>query len=234
MRALYLAHLRPSLGLWRPFRGPCTNSDFWPLTSSSSWMRGGKWEGEMQRVHEALNFLGAPVGFLTERMVEHNKVPRETKLIVVPRARFVSRRAVATLRGLSKGSISILEAFLGPHCFAFDPWGRRSLSRMEPALVPQVISSGAGWTSRPCGRFEADKDYRPKRQSPWGVEWKAVRDGKTTLLYFVNLTERPLGLSLTAQAAGVNLLTGERLRLGRFEAEPLRPVLLRVKRTWRG
>jgi beta-galactosidase len=158
----------------------------------------------LRDAYEALNFLGVSIGFVTERQLAEGTVSADTKLIIVPNARYVADETVSALRAARGRGVQV--ALLDDQSLTFTPTGRprgdssipgvlvapRGEPRQEQAVLARWLTA-AGIAAE----LEAlDGDGRPA----WGVEARTARRGDERLAYLVNLMREPVTVRLRAGA----------------------------------
>ncbi|NTV12471.1 MAG: hypothetical protein HGA96_00825 [Desulfobulbaceae bacterium] len=187
--------------------------------------------------YEAANGLDAPVGFITDAMIQAGQLT-EAKLLLVPAARFVQAEVLAKIRDFAGqgGRVVLLGDSL-----TVDEYGRphgdrqlrpganvRQLDRAgarELATVFEQIYQAAG-INRPVRAL--GKDGKPA----WPVECRtALVEGKR-ITYLIGLNKEPLPIRLVGRQpvrGWEELISQEKGTGGEFVLKPLEVRLLRLE-----
>lgn len=150
--------------------------------------------------YEALNFVGVAIGLVTERQLAESGVPPDTRLLVVPNARYVEDTTLTALRAARRRGVRI--GVIGGQSLTCQPTGgARSGSAVSGAEVVSIGSPQAHlahfdrWIREAGirrGLLAVGSDGAPA----WGVEVRTAREGDRRLAYLVNLTRQTAQVSL--------------------------------------
>jgi hypothetical protein len=154
----------------------------------------------LRDAYEALNFLGVPIGFVTERQLAEGGVPTDTRLVIVPAARYVEDSTVAALRGAAKRGVKI--AILGDQSLTAVPTGGPRVDATVAGSEHLALSDPQTYHPRFDAWMRAagiqrdllalGADGRPA----WGIEVRTASQGGQRLAYLVNLMREPVRVSL--------------------------------------
>jgi hypothetical protein len=201
------------------------------LYSVASIVNDPEYLGALDRAYTALNFSGLSIGFRSERQVAAGEWG-ETRLLLVPRARFVPPAVRAEIaRWASAGGSVVL---LGPECLGSDPY-RRPFSGALAAAIPGVVLADVPEAAdlrqallpslRAADCMPAVGLADASGSMPWGVEWRCAEFAGQPLLNLVNLTREPQTVHLGAPGTRWrDLIAGGPLPSAIVLA-PMKPVL---------
>ena len=212
---------------------------FWSLASV---VQGETHAAALNSAYRAANFLGVPLGFVTERQLERyaagGDVPlplREARAIVVPAVTHLPAASLAGLRRFAedrRGHVLRLG-----ECFVGDEYGRARAtvadvgirSTADPSdeetLLRDLAQRSAEW-----GVVPAVKAVDSQGRQAWGVETRTAATAGGLVVNVCNHLREPMRVSLLREGkptGGVDLITGEGLGAS-FEAKPLRPLLVAI------
>ena len=210
---------------------------FWSLASV---VAGKEHDDAAIAAYQALNFLGLPIGFVTERQLKRFADGKDTplplrtaKVIVVPSAARVPAGALAGLRRFAEPGGKVLR--IGD-CFGFDAYGNPrdpgpavgdslSESIAEPDLLhafeKRLSDYGIARRVRVVG---------PDGATAWGVEARAAEHEGAWLVNLTNHLREPQEVELLLDGKpvrGTDLLHNESLPK-EFSVTPLVARLVRV------
>lgn len=196
------------------------------LWSNSAQVHDSRFGGERDRIYEALNFCGVPIGFVTEEQIAAGGLDDYACLLVAG-ARTLLQDAVKPVEAFRARGGRLV--FYGSKNFVQNEFGRP----MSPLQADSVIEG------RP--RDEALRDRllqelaaagiqpeielrTPEGKIPYGVEWRvAMFDGKM-LLNVVNLTRETRRVALPGD--GWHELIRDTVSNSSLELAPNQPHLL--------
>ncbi len=186
-------------------------------------------------LYVAVNFLGQPITFVSEKQLAEGKIPEHVQWILLPHTTHVKNSTVTALNDfLAKGRHIIR---VGSDCLAWDEYHRR---RVLPAAIDQAPKIALPATDRQLS--SAIKPILEKgglKTTPlliantaipaWGVEYRTVAYRGKTLVPMVNYLNKPLSVNLNINGTAVDLLTGEPVDLSAIELVPVQPRLLEIQ-----
>ena len=171
----------------------------------------------LRDTYEALNFLGVPIGFVTERQLAadwlDSSAGQQTRLLLVPNAIFVTAETVRLLQKVSEANIDV--RLIGKDCLLKTPVGKL---REVPILTnSQALDLGSPqdyhlrfneWLQQ--AKIERELVALDSQGNPaWGIEVRTVRAGNQRLAYLINLLRTPVDVQLRWNAQGVTFRTLE-------------------------
>jgi beta-galactosidase len=153
----------------------------------------------LRDTYEALNFLGVPIGVVTERQLAAG-ISADVKLVIVPNARYASETTVAALAKARAQGVPVM--LVGPESLALEPTGGK---RTPPtALAESVIGLGTPQEYHPIfDRWLQSAGIRPALRAldadgypAWGIEVRTAQLGDQRLAYLVNENREPTTIRL--------------------------------------
>ncbi len=205
---------------------------------------------EMRNAYEGLYFLDTPIGFVSEGQIAKGELS-QYKLLIAPRAAYVSDRTVARIVSFVRNGGTLL---MVGDTFKYDEYGnergRSDLfpdgqrpegngvwelgdgkvvyvsDPMEPRGYAELLD---GWIDKAgiVRKVRAADDYNHRL---WGVHSLVVEVEGGYLIYLVNLLGRPRTAHLIAEeplGEATDLISG-RVSGSLFELSPLQPMILLV------
>jgi hypothetical protein len=179
------------------------------LYSEASAIQDVAYLDTLRDAYEALNFLGVSIGVVTERQLAEGGTPADTRLLIVPNARYVEDRTVAALR--EAGSRGVRIGIIGEGSLGAEPTGA---SRADHA-IPGAATISLGDPRQYQGHLDecmrgAGIDHRllavdPQGRPAWGAEVRTARQGDQRLAYLANLMRDPVRVSLRWTEADASL-----------------------------
>ena len=232
--ALDLRRLAEYVSLFPP--QPAEVALFYSCTS-----RLWEWERYMVRMvnaYKALFFLDAPIGFVTEQMVEEGALhdsARRPKLLVVAGARYVPTHVFRAIFEYARrgGMVVVLDA----DAFAFDEQGHkrdtRSLfscsgTQQLPRKWSRELSYQLDALLEKAGVTRPVRVLGRDGRNAWGVESRTAMHRGEPVTYLINLCSEGVRVQLrgfpTQQAR--DLISSTTFNVGRIELSPLQVLLL--------
>ncbi len=160
------------------------------LFSNSAQVHDSRCVGERERVYEALNFCGVPIGFVTEEQVAAGGLDTYDCLLVAG-ARTVLREAADAIRAfqarggrvISAGPDNLIEDEYGRPIMPVHPdsiiEGRPKQEALRDLLLPELAAAGI---------VPDMLLHTPEGKVSFGVEWRSAPYEDTVLINVVNLT----------------------------------------------
>ena len=155
---------------------------------------------ELRKAYEALNFLGVSIGFVTERQLARDGLPDDTRVVIVPNAKYTTNETVAALRAAIDHDIVV--GIIGAESLTMTPHGLpRENAGVSGAYYIPVGSPQEyhplfdQWITEAGIQREIlalDADGRPA----WGVEVRTAQANGQQLAYLVNLMRDPVTVQL--------------------------------------
>jgi hypothetical protein len=188
------------------------------------------------QAYTALNFTGVSIGFRSERQVAAGDWG-ETRLLVVPRARFVPagvRTAIA--RWAEAGGRVVC---VGDGCLASDPYRKAFATQPDglagARLLPEGLEGAALREAlvpllRQADRAAAVAVTDGAGALPWGVEWRSATLAGRPVVNLVNLTREPKTVRLEPSAGPWRDLIACQPLAAEITLPPMRPVLATTAR----
>lgn len=152
----------------------------------------------LRDAYEALNFLGVPIGFVTEKQLAQG-LSDEVKLVIVPNAQYVTDATVAALAAARARGAAV--KLIGPSLTLESTGGKRTL----PVVLPEdQISLGTPQDYHPVFDRWLESAQVPRElravdangHPAWGVEVRTARLGDQRLAYLVNENREPTTVRL--------------------------------------
>ena len=203
------------------------------LWSASSIVQGDTHRHAMWRTYEATAFQGIQVGFVTERRLEalaqgETKRPLDSlKVLLVPGVTHLSAQARAGLTALAGripvvivGNAPVLDDYGNPAPDAIAGTTALPLPDEAAELAGLLTAALPNWGLKPLVSIRDEAG-----QPAFGVEVRAARHGGHRVASICNLLRE--AKTVDVGAPGTDLISGRSLP-ARFQAEPLRPILLRL------
>ncbi len=145
----------------------------------------------LRDAYEALNFLGVPIGFLTEKQLAESGAHTDTRLIVAPNAQYSQDTTAPRLReAIGKG---VTVCAIGKDCFKREPTGVLRQSHQLEGTEYLDISSPQRYhpqferMMRGAGVVCEIRVLDERGEPAWGVEGRTTVDGGRRYAYLVNL-----------------------------------------------
>jgi hypothetical protein len=189
-----------------------------------------KYKGAIFSLYTALNFMGEAVTFVSERELAAGTAAKVDWLIV-PNATHILDTTPAALAAFKKSGARIL--LVGQGCLGRDEYDR-PLGRLPdyPAIQPGADDRATAALLRAALHPLQTADLResPAGAPAWGVEFRVVPMGRSTLVPMNNFNNdaRTVTLSKWAGRQALDLLSGETVDLKAIALEPMVPRLLRI------
>jgi hypothetical protein len=192
------------------------------------------WEDKYKKTlfssYTALNFMGEAITFVSERQLAAGTVPIVDWLIA-PNATHVLDTTPAALAAFKKAGGKIL--LIGKDCLSRDEYdrplpGRPDYPVIEPGANDQATSALLRSALPPLQTRELRESG--SGEPAWGVEFRVVPMGKTTLVPLVNFNQKASTVTLLKWAGrqALDLLSGETVDLNSIFLDPMVPRLLRI------
>jgi len=186
-------------------------------------------------IYTAVDFLGQPVTFVSERQLAEGKIPAKVKWIILPHATHVKGSTVRALGEFAKNGGQIIG--VGTNCLAWDEYHRKHDLPAWVESMPTVSLPGddkAICTAiRPIfekGGLKIVPLYMARTTTPaWGVEYRTVEYKGKILVPMVNYLNKAVTVTIGIQGKGTDLLSGEVVDLSVMELRPMEPRLVEVK-----
>jgi hypothetical protein len=188
------------------------------------------YKGTLFSIYTALNFMGEPITFVSERQLAAGTAAKVNWLIV-PNATHVLDTTPAALAAFKKSGGKIL--LIGKDSLSRDEYDRPLPSRPDyPAIEPGTDDRATSALLRTALRPLLTADLRESQdgQPTWGVEFRVVPMGKVMLVPMVNFNQEACTVTLSKWAGrqALDLLSGETLDLKTIPLDPMLPRLLRI------
>jgi hypothetical protein len=200
------------------------------LDSQPSIFWEDKYKGTMFSLYTALNFMGEPITFVSERQLAAGTAAKVDWLIV-PNATHVLDSTLRGLAAYKKSGGKIL--LVGTNCLGRDEYDRPRLNLpayppMQPGADDRATAALLRTALHPLQT--ADLRESPNDQPAWGIEFRIVPMGKTTLVPLNNFNKEAKTVTLPKWAGqqALDLLSGETVDLNAIALEPMLPRLLRI------
>jgi hypothetical protein len=189
-----------------------------------------KYKGTIFSLYTALNFMGEPITFVSERQLAAGTAAKVNWLIV-PDATHVLDTTPAALAAFKRSGGKIL--LVGEDSLSRDEYDRPFPSRSDyPVVKPGVDDRATAALLHAVLRPLPTADLRESKggQPAWGVEFRVVPMGKANLVPMINFNQeaRTVTLPKWAGRQALDLLSGETVDLKTILMEPMLPRLLRI------
>ena len=170
------------------------------LYSEASAIQDVKYLDALRDSYEALSFLGVSIGLVTERQLAEGGVPPDTRLLIVPNARFVQPSTPTALRAARRRGV--LVGIIGNQSLTAQPTGGPQPDATVPGAETVAIGTPQEYQPHFDAWMSATGIHRglvaigPDGRPAWGVEVRTAREGGRRLAYLVNLMRDPVRVSL--------------------------------------
>jgi hypothetical protein len=202
------------------------------LNSKASIFWEEKYKPTISSVYTALNFMGEPITFVSERQLASGKLP-QADWVIVPNATHILDTTGAALDAFTKQGGKVL--LVGQGCLGHDEYDHARVYNpgaytvIEPAADDQALSA----LLRTTLKLPHTTDLRqsPNGLPAWGVEFRTVPFGQATLMPMVNLNHdvRKVTLPAWEGCQAVDLLTGEVIDAKLITLDSMAPRLVRFE-----
>lgn len=195
------------------------------------------WEGNYKSTaiaaYTALNFMGEPVTFISERQLAEGSAAK-VDYVIIPQATHVKDATVQRLADLAKSGVHVIT--VGDGCLGFDEYHR-------PRTVPESLTTAnVAWINDEqlfpkLLRAELTRQQMKFRdvlaagtsERAWGVEYRAHDAGGTSLISIVNLLPREQTVELNwTQGSAIDLLSSHSVDLKKLALKPMSPMLISI------
>jgi hypothetical protein len=183
--------------------------------------------------YTALNFMGEPITFVSERQLAEGSAAK-VQYVIVPQATHVKDATAKKLAELAASGVKILT--VGENCLAFDEYHR-------PREVPPALATAnVAWINdeqifAKLLRSELARQQMTFRdvlvagssERAWGVEYRVHNAGGTSLISLVNLLPREQTVELKwISGSALDLLSGQTIDVKKIALKPMSPMLLSI------
>ena len=188
------------------------------------------------RVHEALDQIGWPVRFVSEKQAAAGALARY-KAVILPAVRRLPRSTARAVAEFARGGARVWCVGPGPERDEHDqPLGIRlpaaRVTTFAGDLGPRELRNALLDAMSACGLAPTLTLEAPGGGVPWGIEFRSVPWKQGRLLSIVNYWARPQAVRILVRGKPVHApleLRGNRILGGRFlRLKPLRSLLLYV------
>lgn len=185
----------------------------------------------LSQAYTALNFTGLNIGFRSERQVAADEWG-ETRLLVVPRVRFVPAAVRAGIARWVAGGGRVV--FVGDGCLAQDPYRRPFPEPLAALATVSLLPEGLDGVALRAAllplllQAEATPVVAVSAAAgglSWGVEWRSANLDGQPLVNLVNLTREPQTVRLDGGAGPWRDLIAGQALAAEIVLPPMRPVL---------
>lgn len=198
------------------------------------------WEDDcgqlMQDAFAAINFLGQPVTFISEKQLAEGRrsaANEQIQWIVLPHATHVRQSTVDALARFVAGGGHVL--YLGGNCLAWDEYH-------QPRILPNILASAPTIAATTGDQPLADA-LRPalavdgmqtsllqdqKGVPAFGIEYRLVKNPGGYLLPMTNLLSMVQVVKLPGTGTAKDLLNNETVELSAIKLAPMQPRLLLI------
>lgn len=187
----------------------------------------------IQSAYTALDFLGEPVTFVTEKELADGNVP-DVAAIVIPQATHVSDATCRGVQDFAKHGGRLV--FVGSDNLAKDQYdrGRSDVSELKGSQLSWPSDDRKMQTQmepvlKSIRSYNPIVDMQTGRQA-FGIEYRVVEVSGKLYVSAVNMSNTSLAIDVPALGAGrvKDLLSGENLNASRIEMPPMQPRMLRA------
>jgi len=202
------------------------------LYSPASVFWEDKYKATLSSIYTMLTFSGLRPTFVSERQLAENPQPN-FQCIIVPGASHVTD---TTFEALSQFKGKLL--LVGDDAMKWDEYHRaRDRAALAPSVVqfkpdpkPGIAAAGLRKELAAAGVTLHDLMDASNSKPSWGVEYRVVADGPSTLIPMINLNAHAHTVRFTNPAwhRATDLLTGAEIDLASIHLEPSAPRLLRI------
>ena len=200
--------------------------------------------GQVFRLYTALRFQGENVTFVSEKQLQSGGYPPVTRIILPHATHAADATAAALARFAHKAENKVV--FVGTDNLAFDEYNHGRT--LPAALAASVMLDGkpadaAGRTAflralrtalaEPGGKNAPPSlKYVGVDQFAWGIEYRAVADGKSLLVPLINFLPETqiVHLDLPGRTVATDLLSGATVDLTQIRLRSMEPLLLRIEK----
>jgi hypothetical protein len=197
-------YVRESLNMMR-FVSPITSFARQPravrlLYSEASAIQDVDYLDTLRDAYESLNFLGVPIGFVTERQLAERGIQNGARLIIVPNAQYVQQSTINVLQGAAEKGV--LTALIGENCMTREQTGALRSYTPYSGMAQMNISSPQAYHTqfeewiRKAGIHRDAVAVDANGKPVWGVELRTSREDNRRYIYLVNLMRDPVGFKL--------------------------------------
>ncbi len=194
---------------------------------------------QVNRVYQALNFMGEKIDFITEDkltapdFLAGTPASPKYRAIFIPGVTHISEPACQSLRRFAEDRGHLLAA-MGEGCLSRDDYDVPRLTALPPtALVLDASLSSQDLRARlevVGAAFSIGHSVRlidtKTEAEPWGVEWRFAHLNGKSLINMVNYTHEVKQVRLEGiEGKTTDLISGKPIH-GTVELQPLMPVLL--------
>ena len=153
------------------------------LAVAELFCRFSRYDAGQASLREALNLLGVSIGLVTEHQLAQGGLPKETRVLIVPNARFVRDETVAAIQTARAAGVRV--GIIGEESLAATPTGGSRKDAPLPGVervrvgTPQEYQERFGrWLEE--ARVERDLLAVDAAGRPaWGLELRTARGGAT-------------------------------------------------------
>jgi hypothetical protein len=188
-----------------------------------------KYPATLRSLYTLLTFMGENVTFVSERQLAEGTAAK-VQWLIISEATHVLPTTPAALAAFTKAGGKLLRV------------GKASLTRdeydqpLKPADFPMALLDDDKPVTQEALRQALAPLPFPDLQEvatgkpAWGIEFRVVRHGRTTLVPLNNFNAEAKTVTLPgwAKAAALDLLSGEKVNLSAIPLEPMVPRLLQV------
>jgi hypothetical protein len=202
------------------------------LYSQPSIFWEGQYQGTIGSLYRVLNFMGENVTFVSERQLTEGKTPN-VKWLLVPNATHVLPSTPAAVAAFAKSGGGVL--LVGKESLGRDEYDRplnRTMDYPTMELAENEPATADTLRQRLAPLKLNDLRDTANGKPSWGVEFRIVPFSKVKLVPLINLNADAKTVQLPgwAQKEGLDLLSGETVRLNTISVKPMVPRLLQISR----
>lgn len=189
-----------------------------------------KYKGALFSTYTALNFMGEPITFASERELAARTAPK-VDCIVVPEATHILDTTASALEKFKKSGGKVI--LVGKDSLGRDEYDRPLPGRNE---YPAIELGGSDEATAALLRAVlqpmrfTELQQTAAHQPAWGIEFRVVKKDKAILIPMINFKNETQTVSFpkwSGQSA-TDLLSGETVDLGAITMETMLPRLLRI------